>query len=249
MEFPGLFVEEIPFLFEVIKMHKKTSTIIITVVCAIAIVAVTVGYMLKEGIINKDNLFMKNYVNRSNDVDSTKAEPDSVDTEDLLSNAFFREGAGCYLDCGLNIDEKCPIYFRFNSLNVSKELGDFDLCDDWDEIKDENGTITNEYSYISCNVTIINKGELNFETTLDNLWLYYGINSEYTEVRSYNSKRSDTFKKDYYYVTFEPDVEYNFNIAYIVKDDVIDKCKSEMLIFVTFVEPDWNTTYPVIEKQ
>lgn len=249
MEFPRLFVEGISFLFEVVKMYKKVSTIIITTVCLFAIVVVTVGYMLKEGIINNDNLFIKNDVNSSNNVDSTETEMDSIDTEDLLSNAFFREGAGCYLDCGLKIDERCPIYFKFNSLNVSKEIGDFDLCDDWNEIKDENGTITNEYSYVTCNVTIINKGESNFETTLNNLWLYYGINAGYTEVRSYNSKRSDTFKKDYYYVTFEPDVEYNFNIAYIVKDDVIDKCKSEMLIFVTFVEPDWNTTYPVIKKQ
>lgn len=230
-------------------MHKQVSTIIITTVCLFAVAVVAVGYMLKEGIINNDNLFIKSDVNSSNNIDSTKTEPDGINTDDLFSNAFFREGSECYLDCGLEIDERCPIYFKFNSLDVSKEIGDFDLCDDWDEIKDENGTITNEYSYVTCNVTIINKGESNFETTINNLWLYYGINAGYTEVRSYNSKRSDTFKKDYYYVTFEPDVEYNFNIAYIVEDDVINDFKSEMLIFVTFVEPFGNKTYPVIEKQ
>lgn len=108
-------------------MHKKTLTIIITAVCVFAIAIVTVGYMLKEGIINGDNLFVKN------DANSTSDELGGDDTAKLYSNAFLKEGAECYLDCGLKDNEKCPIYFKFNSLKVSKEMGDFDLCDDWDE--------------------------------------------------------------------------------------------------------------------
>lgn len=224
-------------------MHKKILTIIITTVCVFAIAVVTVGYMFKEGIINGDNLFVKN------DADSTDIELDTNDNNALPSNVFLREGAECYLDCGLKIDEKCPIYFKFNSLNVSKKMGDFDLCDDWNETKDENGTITNEYSYVTCNITIMNKGESDFETTLNNLWLYFGTNAGYTEVRSYNSKKEDAFEKDYYYITLKPDVKYNFNIAYVVEDDVVDEYKTDMLIFISFVEPNSNATYPVIEKK
>lgn len=224
-------------------MHKKTLTIIITAVCIFAIAVVTVGYMLKEGIINGDNLFVKN------DANSTSDELEGDDTAKLYSNAFLKEGAECYLDCGLKINEKCPIYFKFNSLKISKEMGDFDLCDDWDETKDENGTITNEYSYVTCNFTIINKGEADFESTLNNLVLHFGANAGYTEARAYNSNKKDKFEKDYFNITLKPDTEYNFNIAYVVKDDVLDEFKSDMLIFISFVEPAPGATYPVIEKQ
>lgn len=177
---------------------------------------------------------------------NNKSEKDGVTS--LPSNAFLKEGAECYLDCSMNIDEECPIYFKFNSLSVSKEIGDFDLCDDWNEIKDENGTITNEYSYVICNITILNKGEVDFETTLNNLWLYFETNAGYTEARAYNSNKKDVLTKDYYYCTFKPDTEYNFNMVYVVEDDVIAKFKSDMLIFISFIEPMWDKRYPVIEK-
>jgi len=224
-------------------MNKRIFTVIISIFCVFTLSVVIIGHMFKEGIINNDNLFVKNDANTT----STELESDDINT--LPRNAFLREGAECYLDCGMNIDEKCPIYFKFNDLNVSKEMGDFDLCDDWNEIKDENGTITNEYSYVVCNITILNKGEVNFETTLNNLWLFFGTNEGYTEVRSYNSKKGNTFTKDYYYCTFKPDTEYNFNIVYVVEDDMINKFKSDMLVFISFIEPKWDTTYPVIEKQ
>ncbi|MBQ2970992.1 MAG: hypothetical protein IJE16_00405 [Ruminococcus sp.] len=224
-------------------MQKKMLTVIISIVCVFALAIVIVGYMFKEGIINDNNLFAKKDVSTT----STKSETEDINT--LPSNAFLMEGAECYLDCGMNINEKCPIYFKFNSLSVSKEMGDFDLCDDWSEIKDKNGTIINEYSYVTCNITILNKGEVDFETTLNNLWLFFGTNGGYTEARTYNSKKEDTFAKDYYYCTLKPDTEYNFNIAYVVEDDVIAEFKSDMLVFISFIEPTWDTSYPVIEKQ
>lgn len=106
-----------------------------------------------------------------------------------------------------------------------------------------------EYSYVTCNFTIINKGEADFESTLNNLVLHFGANAGYTEARAYNSNKKDKFKKDYFYITLKPDTEYNFNIAYVVKDDVLDEFKSDMLIFISFVEPTPGATYPVIEKQ
>lgn len=224
-------------------MNKRIFTVIFSIICVFALAVVIVGHMFKEGIINKDNLFVKNVANTT----STESESDNINT--LLTNAFLREGAECYLNCGMNIDEICPIYFKFNSLNVSKEMGDFDLCDDWNEIKDENGTITNEYSYVVCNITVSNKGEADFETTISNFLLFFGRNEGYREVRSYNSKKENTFTKDYYYCTFKPGKEYNFNIAYVVEDDMINKFKSDLLVFICFIEPKWDTTYPIIEKQ
>ncbi len=230
-----------------VKLNKKVSTIIISSVCFVAIVFVTVGYMFKQGIISKDNLFTKN----SSESESLSSESDSSNSDALLSNAYLKEGAECTLDCELKIDEVRPIYFKFNSLTVSKEIVDFDWNDDdyeWLEERDDNGTITNEYSYVICNFTIINNGETDFETTVNNLWLHYGSEGHLSELRSYNSGRTDTSTKDYYYVTFKPGVEHNFNLAYIVEDSAIDECKADMSVFIAFLAPAPGASYPVIEK-
>lgn len=231
-------------------MQKNIVTAIITAVCAVGIASVSVGYMIKEGIINTDNLFL----NPENS--DTSASESSVNNKEyngytLYRNAYLREGAECYVNCGLEINEICPIYVKLNSMSISKELPDVDLRDHWYAEMDENGTITNEYSYVTCNVTIRNDGETGFETTLNCLWLYFGVDGFYTEARAYNSNKSEEEinQRDYFHITFEPGVEYNFNIAYIAEDDRLEEYKSDLLIFIGFLGKMPEDTYPVIEKQ
>ncbi len=230
-------------------MHKNVSTIIITSVCFLAIIIVTISYLFKEGIISTDNLLYNyNYDNSQNE-NNNEASESSLGYP--IRRVLLKEGAECivqYSDERYKIDEYSDIYVKFNSFKVSKNMGNFDLCDDWDEIKDEKGTITNNYSYVICNVTIINKGKLSITTAINYLHLWFGIDNGYTEIRSYNSGKSDTFLKDYYYVTFKPGEEYNYNIAFIVEDNLIHKYKSNLLLLAGFLE-SFDTTLPVIDKQ
>ena len=237
-------------------MNKKTSTIIITIVCFVAIAAVTVGFLLKEGIINAGNIFSTNQNNEKNmsknSFDDTNGTTNAEKNHDNLGYPIFlvllREGAEYnlqYADEKHKTNEYSDIYIKFNSMNISKEKGDFDLCEDWDEKKDEAGNIINNYSYVVCKVTIINKGERSFLTTINNLFLSLGKDYGY-ELRSYNSNNRP-FLKDYYTIDFAPNKEYDFNLVYIADDSLIQEFKDDMLLYSGFVDTDL-INIPVIEK-
>ena len=58
-------------------------------------------------------------------------------------------------------DDRTSIYVKLNNISISKnkaELPEFDTFEDWDEIKDSQGNITNEYSYVVLNITSLDKG-------------------------------------------------------------------------------------------
>ncbi len=231
-------------------MNKKICTIIISVVCIFAIIAVSIGYMFKQGIISIDNSL---YSQISQSVSNTEQSNSESQYEFgyPIYQILLREGAEYnvqYSDERYETDEYADIYVKYNSLEVSKEIGDFDLVDDWDDVKDENGTIINDYSYVICNTTIINKGRFNLETGINYMHLYFGTDINYTSMRSFNSGKSDTYTKDYFLVNFEPNVEYNYNLVYIVEDDIIEKYGSDMLICAGFTE-SFQETFPIVDKK
>jgi len=231
-------------------MSKKVSTIIITAVCFVLIATLTIIYLLKEGIISTDNLFSNNeLVNTtiSDDINTGKIDSNlsqSASGESDLGYPVFavllREGteyALQYVDEKHKTNEYSDIYIKFNSMNISKEKGDFDICEDWEETKDESGNIINEFSYVICNVTLINKGERNFLGGVNSICLSpFGKDPEYLcELRAYNSNKTKTLIKDYCLVEFEPNKEYNFNLAYIVEDYIIERDKDKMLLYCAFM--------------
>lgn len=231
-------------------MNKKACTVVITVVCFLSIAALMVGYMLREGIISTDNLFYKNNDNIQNE---SGTELGDNGLEYPTFQVLLREGAEITVQCsdpGYNGDGYSDIYVKFNSVEISKEMKDFDPFDDWDEIKDENGTIINDYSYIICNVTIKNKGPLGIDTGINYLHLCFGTDGDYTEMRSYNSGRPVTYLKDYYLFILEPGVEYTYNTVFVDKDSKINKYRSNLLLLTGFTE-SFKTipNLPIIDKQ
>lgn len=231
-------------------MNKKACTVVITVVCFLSIVALMVGYMLREGIISTDNLFYKNNDNIQNE---SGTEAGDKNLKYPTYKVLLKEGAEFnlqYTDSRYKRDEYSDIYVKFNSVEITKEMKDFDPFGDWDEIKDENGTIINDYSYIICNVTIKNKGNFDIDTGINCLHLCFGTDGYYTEMRSYNSGRPVTHLKDYYLFTLKSGVEYNYNTVFVDKDSYINKYRSNLLLLTWFLE-DFKTipNLPIIDKQ
>ena len=73
-------------------------------------------------------------------------------------------------------DDRTSIYVKLNDISISKnkaELPEFDTFEDWDEIKDSQGNITNEYSYVVLNITMMNKGNENVEVSLNTFAFWY----------------------------------------------------------------------------
>ena len=231
-------------------MNKKVLTIIITVISFIALSAVSVGFMIKEGIISANNLFLNK---RSNIGTSEKSTSNANNLDYPLFEAYIKEGANVtlqYADENCEIDEYCDIYFKMNEITISKLKGDFDICDDWEETKDINGNITNNYSYVICNVTVENKGKYKYFTSLNNMFL--GINKDHSaELRAYNSNKEITNRKHYCYINYEPNKEYNFNLAYIVEDSCLEKNIENLFLDVLsmgYTAMD-NKDIPIFEKE
>lgn len=136
-------------------------------------------------------------------------------------------------------------------MSVSKEKGDFDLIKNHNkEVIDENGTITNGYSYVVMNVTLSNISGQEFETTLNNMLLCANNISEYFELRSYNSEQNIESDKDYYVINFTKKFKQNYNLVYIIDDNILNNnSNKEMLLLCSFVNsmPDLENI-PIVKK-
>jgi len=239
-------------------MNKKATTIIITVICFLSVAVLTVFYLSKQGIINTDNIFTNNAAGNNN---KNTVEPSNSDSEEKDKNylgypvftIFLKEGAEYnfqYSDEKHNMDEYSDFYIKFNSMEITKEKGDFDDYEDVEAIQDESGRIINDYSYVVCHVTIINKGERMFSYTINGGIHLTLPNSPYLSVFSaYNSAGKVPNSKDYGVVDFEPGQEYNFNLAYIINDSKLQQFKDNGLLYSGFMyQPDMSKA-PIIEKQ
>ena len=76
-------------------MNKKVATIIIVIACVIVTVVLAMGYMIKEGIIDTENIF--------NNTEENSTSSQSVKEDNMPERAYFREGAECTLRGGENI--------------------------------------------------------------------------------------------------------------------------------------------------
>lgn len=102
-------------------------------------------------------------------------------------------------------DDRTSIYVKLNDISISKTKQNFPNLTHLrtDEIKDSQGNITNEYSYVVLNITMMNKGNENVEVSLNSLLLHFGTDGGYNEARSFNSSEKKT-SKNYFVEKLEP---------------------------------------------
>ena len=142
--------------------------------------------------------------------------------------------------------------FKLNNISISKnkaELPEFDTFEDWDEIKDSQGNITNEYSYVVLNITMMNKGNENVEVSLNSLLLHFGTDGGYNEARSFNSSEKKT-SKNYFVEKLEPGKKLNVNVAYVAEDKQLNEYKDQLyLMTVLSGNPLGEGTMQVIKSE
>lgn len=218
-------------------MNKKVSTVIISIACLGLAGAVTVGVLYKNGIITSDNLYTaQNVSSQEKAVGSGPSAANStVQTKHKnRADALLKQGAEYTLqhDEGTTIaDTKYyDMTFKVNSIDITKKRGDFDQCEDWKERKDSAGNITNGYSYVVVNLTILDKCTKNHIYGLNSNDLVIGKNGDGGELRAYNGKERDVREKQYFILSLKPNQTYNFNLAYIVKDDELKGHKNEIML-------------------
>lgn len=217
-------------------MNKKTLTIVISIICFLLFATVVVANLIKNGIISTEN-FYHSVDSNNNDTHYEKEqnnENKGINGKYPIFKVRLSEGVEFpvqYADGTHKKNEYSDIVVKYNSVYISKEKGDFDICGDFKEIKDENGNIINEYSYVTVNASIINKGKNVFSSSLNNIYLSLGLHL--LELRSYNSEKT-SHSKDYYIIGFEPNVEYNYNLVFIVEDSLIEEYRNELYLYVSF---------------
>lgn len=229
---------------------KKIIIILISFVICIIIVA---AILLKLNI----DLFNENAF----DIETTKQKTVSITQQDNSSKKFFHarleEGTNARIVAAVdpdNSDNTYDLEISFNKLSVSKKKGDFDLLRGHNkESVDENGTITNGYSYVIINVTLSSVSEHEFETTLNNMWLCVDNLPEYFELRSYNSNRNAEYDKHYYLVNFTKGFKQNYNLVFIMEDNVLKNIKpnKDIMLLCSFVNeiPNNLEDIPIVKKE
>ena len=138
-------------------MNKKITTVIILIIICTSSIIVSILYLIKNDIIAINDIYTnadaKNtQVANENSISST--ENSAVESKSCV---LLEEGA----EYDTMYDDRTSIYVKLNNISISKnkaELPEFDTFEDWDEIKDSQGNITNEYSYVVLNITSLDKG-------------------------------------------------------------------------------------------
>ena len=197
-------------------MNKKITTVIILIIICTSSIIVSILYLIKNDIIDINDIYTnadaKNtQVANENSISST--ENSAVESKSCV---LLEEGA----EYDTMYDDRTSIYVKLNNISISKnkaELPEFDTFEDWDEIKDSQGNITNEYSYVVLNITMMNKGNENVEVSLNSLLLHFGTDGGYNEARSFNSSEKKT-SKNYFVEKLEPGKKLNVNVAYVAED-------------------------------
>jgi hypothetical protein len=256
---PELHLIDLKFVIRTDVVNKKAQTIIISACSFLLLVAVVVGKLVKQGVIDTDKIFEKepekSAVEKSSNQNSGSKSIGTASTFDYteehnFTTVLLKEGAEYELPYA-TVDNKDDqrMLFRFDGYEITKKRGDFDLCGLWkeEEKHDATGTISSQHSYIVAKVTIINKGEQTKEIALNNLRLLFGKENG-AELRSYNSDNADSKRTDYFFVDIEPGKTYTYNLAYVAKDSILEQYKNDILLYTT-TSGYWEKYVPVIEKK
>ncbi|MBE6805458.1 MAG: hypothetical protein E7526_02885 [Ruminococcaceae bacterium] len=233
-------------------MNKSRFTWMVSIAGLIFITVLTLFCLLQKGIIRLD--FSNSQTQIHSSIETT--EP----TQEYFCSLTLTKGASgsvkwvtpetYYLEDGFD----CVV--QLNDITVTKECKDINLTYTSDEITDGEGRIINDYSYVIADITFCNKATQPFNTCVGSAWLVYGelgtSNVQLSEIRGYDVPIGASLKS-YYMVTLEPNKEYTYKIAYVLKDSEIEKNKDNLAVnFTTTYGGDGAGTIikaPVLYKQ
>lgn len=221
-------------------MTKKRSSILIIIICLLLIVVLLSGLLIKNQLIVTENL-----------IENLKSTPETLSSESSLTlsnkkndsalRVLLKEG-GAYsvpwFDEYHDKGECSYMYVKLDDLSISKERGDFDIVSDFFEHKDENGNLLDEYSYVVAKMRFKNLGERTFDTGVNRMCLIIGDEYLMYTLRAYNSGKSTSEEKDYFLFDFDPNVEYTFNLAFIVDDETLQHHSDNMYILASYEDSE-----------
>ena len=227
-------------------MNKKITTVIILIIICASSIIVSILYLIKNDIIDINDI----YTNAEAKNTKVASNISSTENSALGSKSWVLLEEGAEYDT--MYDDRTSIYVKLNDISISKnkaELPEFDTFEDWDEIKDSQGNITNEYSYVVLNITMMNKGNENVEVSLNSLLLHFGTDGGYNEARSFNSSEKKT-SKNYFVEKLEPGKKLNVNVAYVAEDKQLNEYKDQLyLMTVLSGNPLGEGTMQVIKSE
>ena len=174
-------------------MNKKITTVIILIIICTSSIIVSILYLIKNDIIDINDIYTNADAKNTQVANESSISSTENSAVESKSCVLLEEGA----EYDTMYDDRTSIYVKLNNISISKnkaELPEFDTFEDWDEIKDSQGNITNEYSYVVLNITMMNKGNENVEVSLNSLLLHFGTDGGYNEARSFNSSEKKTSK-------------------------------------------------------
>lgn len=232
-------------------MDKKKLTVIITSVCVVMALVLTVAYMLKQGIIDTDNLFTASGEGVPVGAESGKALP-SVPGKDgqsagerTYSEVLLTEGGEYTLPWVDELHEGKEVStadIALISTEISKKDKDFFI--NGDEGRQGN-------SYVFVKIKIVNRGERELKTTLNRFYLIVGPENGY-ELRGYDNDKPHEMTPDYYHTNFKPGEEKEFTLVYVVEDEILEKNSGELFLYASLMDggsSGWDKPLPVIGKE
>lgn len=234
-------------------MNKSHFTWMLTLFCTISITLLVIIYLLQQGVINL------NISSNSPTPDKSSSESEENAQEYFCSLTLTKGAVGTvkwFAPEIYYIEDAFDCLIRLNDITVTKECKDINLTYTLDEITDGNGRIINDYSYVIADITFCNKATQPFNTCVGSVSLVYGelgtSKVQLAEIRGYDAP-IDGSLKSYYMVTLEPNKEYTYKIAYVIKDSEIEKNKDNLAVnFTTAYGKDGAGTIlkaPVLYKQ
>ena len=222
-------------------MNKKITTVIILIIICASSIIVSILYLIKNDIIDINDIYTNADAKNTQVANGSNISSTENSALGSKSCVLLEEGA----EYDTMYDDRTSIYVKLNDISISKnkaELPEFDTFEDWDEIKDSQGNITNEYSYVVLNITMM-------EVSLNSLLLHFGTDGGYNEARSFNSSEKKT-SKNYFVEKLEPGKKLNVNVAYVAEDKQLNEYKDQLyLMTVLSGNPLGEGTMQVIKSE
>jgi len=230
-------------------MKNKVKVIIpiFALICMIGFICY--GYYKDKMFLPKNNLWNNN--NSSTEQKNVSSvEGNDKENISVVDNPDFKVGLNTPI-------EAYKLNFTANSVEMTKQLNKKfpkpNVYLNGSEFKfDNDGNITNEYSYYTVNLTIKNSTNEKIDYWLNS----FGLLAKDQDLKKIYTMQSEVFlcdkdnfeAKNYFQNSFEPNSEKNVTIGFIIKDEDFEKTPHvELIINQSGSADDKNTSMRFIK--